>query len=153
MKVEDIRKDITRGVQAAVRETKEEVMNIIAKLMIVFYAEYPPSLYFRTGQLLNTIVDNGVKSRANGSGFEIYFDSGMMGHPNPAYDKYGKSHEAKWSEDRILEFVMEGGDNGAPHGGYGLAGGDPIWFKLIEELSDLDIIIYAALLKAGVPVH
>lgn len=153
MKVEDIRKDILRGVQAAVAETKEDVMNIIAKLMMEFYAEYSPSLYLRTGQLLNTIVDEGIKSRAKGSGFEIYFDSGMMRHPNPAYDRWGASHKTKWSESRILEFVMEGGDNGAPHGGYAPAGGNPIWFKLEKELSDLDIILCAALLKAGVPVH
>lgn len=153
MKIEDIRRDIERGVDIALRDVKGQVMDIIAQLMMEFYREYSPSVYIRTGQLFKAIVDKGVKSRTKGGSFEIYFDSGMMAHPNPAYDKYGNEHTSEWSEDKILKYIMTGGKNGAPHGGYAPAGGKPVWFKLERELSDLDIILYASLIQAGVPVH
>lgn len=151
MKIDAIKKELSKGVRTAVKEVKEEVLVIIKKSMDEFYAGHYPHEYIRTMQLINTIVDNGIKVRNIGAGFEIYFDSGAMDHASKVRGKSGRWHKAEWSESKILEVTFE---DPLPHGHYAEADSNvPIWDMLMYDLKDIDIIIYAALIEAGVPVH
>lgn len=157
MRIDEIKKELKSGVKKAAEDTKRQVLELARASINEFYTDYNPSIYNRTNQLINTIVDNGIKVRNIGAGFEIYFDSGMMGHPNPAYGKDHRWHKAEWSEEDILDNSFSGG---APHGGYPYATvNEPIWGKIEQGvgsqvgLNDLDIVIYLALQKAGIPVH
>lgn len=151
MKIDAIKKELSKGVKTAVKEVKEEVLAIIKGSIDDFYAGHDPHEYIRTMQLINTIVDNGIKTRNIGAGFEIYFDSGMMAHASKVRGKSGRWHKAEWSESKILEVTFE---DPLPHGHYtGADSNEPIWDILMYDLRDINIIIYAALIEAGVPVH
>ena len=79
---------ISDRIPLAVEEAKEYVLNIIEQSMLEFYNEYPQIEYKRTGELLKSMVDNGITGGIGGCGFEIYFDSSKMSHPRPyALDK------------------------------------------------------------------
>lgn len=147
----EIERYISDRIPLAVEKAKEYVLNIIEQSMLEFYNEYPQIEYKRTGELLKSMVDNGITGGIGGCGFEIYFDSSKMSHPRPY--AIGQSG-TRWPVEKDEEWILNNSFTGeAPHGDYEPAGGRPIWPEIVKGLGDTYIILYSALNEAGIPVR
>ena len=149
--MDELKNYILSHSRVAIEQAHEIIYGKIAEFLFKFYDEYEPSLYQRTLELLNSCVKDEVKSTGNGWVAEVYFDASKMNHSIKTLQGIGSWANKGWSEEQILETVLEGD---YPHGGYELAKGKPIWEPILNML-DAEAIdtLKQELIDAGIPVR
>ncbi len=125
----------------ALLKAQDKVYSIIKKFVYQFYSEYDPTMYERTYQFLQSLVQSRIVSDGKGYKVEIYFDLGYI---------------YKTGSNPSGEQVMEAADWGR-HGAMGLAVADfkgkSVWHGSLAELDAKAINILVDMLRAeGVPI-
>lgn len=127
---------------SALRQTVEQVYQIIDKFVKEFYAEYSPEMYERTYQLYRSLVKTDIQPISNGWRAEVYFD----------YSSLVYTSGAKPSGLQVMETAAHGG-----HGAEGLHiehGGTAIWDEPMAILQTQAIeILKRMLISNGIPVR
>lgn len=126
---------IMKKCAAAVSNAEKEVHKKFDGSIKEFYSEYRPEEYIRTGALSRSLKTTGVKRSGNQHSkkisAEIYFDMPNYQHGFVPIQSggYGYSY---WSDEKIFNVVMTGGNGRLPHGGY--QSGTAIWTNGIRRL-------------------
>lgn len=155
---DELKKYILSHSKVAIELAQNKVAYIINHFLTEYYNEFPPLVYIRTYQLLNSLVKTDIKSTGNGWVADVYFDLSALDYSKrvvPPQFSWGDDdntyHRDPWDDANtkwVLDTAMTGG---LPHGG--AYGGTAIWVESMKELSKDKIeILKKALLDAGIPV-
>lgn len=165
--IEEIKQDIIRKSESAIRVMQEKVYSIIDRFVKEYYAEYTPGdahkqlekynaslgkftfassyTYERTYQLYQSLVKSRVTRSGNGFKAEVYFDADRLDY----YFKLVNGeqvHNKGWSEEKTLESAAHG-----YHGGQ--IAGTAIWDEPIAILDQqANEMLKKELIKAGIPL-
>ena len=165
--IEEIKKDVIRKSEPAIRVMQEKVYQIIDRFVKQYYAEYTPGdshkelekynaslgkftyastyTYERTYQLYQSLVKSRVVSSGSGFKAEVYFDVGKLDY----YFKLVNGvqvHNKGWSEEKTLESAAHG-----HHGGQ--IAGTAIWDEPVVILNQqANEMLKRELIKAGIPL-
>lgn len=128
--------------QNALIKTQEKVYKIIDLHIQRFYADYDPSMYDRTYQLMHSLVKSNIIPTGNGYEAEVYFDLSSIGYET------GRQP----SGEQVMGAAAFGG-----HGASGLkvvyGNGADIWNTPLEILDAEAInILVQELIAAGIPI-
>ena len=126
---------------SALRQTVEQVYQIIDRFVKEFYAEYSPEMYERTYQLYRSLVKTDIQPTGNGWKAEVYFD----------YSSLVYTSGSRPSGLQVMNAAAHGG-----HGAEGLhieSGGIAIWDEPMIILQTQAIETLKRMLIAnGIPV-
>lgn len=126
----------------ALLKAQDKVYGIIKRFVYQFYNEYDPTVYERTRQLLESLVQSRIVSDGKGYKAEIYFDLNSLNYTTGSQPSG--------------EQVMQAAEWGR-HGAMGLAVADfkgtSIWHEPLEILDAQAINILVDMLRAeGIPI-
>ena len=144
---DELKNYILSKCEEAIQNAQLEVHAIIDRFLMQYYAEYDPSLYERTYQLLHSLVKSDVKSTGNGYEAEIYFDVSMLDYSVKTLKGIGTWSNKNWSEQTTLEAAAHGS-----HGGW--TSGTAIWDDPMKIIDAKAIqILKKHLIAAGIPLR
>ena len=161
--IAEIKDYIISHSKPAVEAATNKVYAVLHQFMEKYYAEYSPSVYEATYQMLASLVKTDVKSTGNGWSAEVYFDAGALdysfkimtkhmvdgGYINPyngAFSPSGVFENPYGSGEKSLEAAMHGS-----HGGK--ASGTAVWDESMMIFNAELINLLKQYLKAnGIPV-
>lgn len=148
MRIEEIERKLEQGSIRAISQVRNQVYEIIKKVLDEYYAGYEPSVTYRTHQIASALASSNVRPYSIGADADVYFDMGMLNHPSEYIGKDGFPVKKHWSEGQIMDAVMTGANmwwNGSDV---------RVWTDSIAILDGkVKNIIKEELIKAGIPVH
>lgn len=175
--IEDVKKDIINKSKKAVVNADKYFNKKMQEGINNYYAEYSPKMYIRTGELRNSLVDDGVSSTGSGWKTGAKFDSDKMHYETHrvavqrgGIDSYrgGPYINMKYADaSKTLESAMEGYHGGKPlnlsnslygplapgNGSMSLGGGALSWNKF---RADFHSYVYSDFIsdlkKSGIPI-
>lgn len=131
--------------QAAVAQAEEEVHRTIDDCLNLYYNEFTPEEYIRTGKLLHSLVKSGVKKDGNGYMAEVYFDESKLVYQTGVVPTQHGTGWATWGADEVLDTSMNGS-----HGGY--IDGTAIWGNSMAVLGNIYLLLKEKLIAQGIPI-
>lgn len=151
MTFEEIVKDIKKKMEKATITVNDEVQDIFFTNIDKFYGEYTPVSSKRYNQFTygKAFEPSNVIDVGNGYQGTTEFNKGR--HPKSYPGKNGYMVVRKWSEEQILENVMEGD---FPHGGYeGADDNTAIWTESMNQIDpNAERRLVEELKKNGLPI-
>lgn len=148
---------IKRGLRKTVEDGRNKAYDVIHASLLEFYGEYEPRFFKRTEQVLNSLVKGDVVPTDNGYEARVYFDIGLLDHPEYfEFDRYSKKKgqvkhykiERKWSEEQILNSVMLKGHH------VDGAKSTAVWVESMRILNaDFMAFLKKELISNGIPVR
>ena len=145
--IDALKNHILSRCEEAIKNAQLEIHAIIDRFLMQYYAEFDPSLYERTYQLLHSLVKSDVKSTGNGYEAEVYFDVSMLDYSVKTLKGIGTWANKNWSEEKTLSAAAHGS-----HGGW--VSGTAIWDDPMKIIDATAIeILKKHLIAAGIPLR
>lgn len=151
----ELKRFILKKSRLALLKAQDEVYKIIKQFIYKYYADYDPSFYDRTYQLLSSLVESRIVSDGKGYRAEVYFALDKL-----SYSQYAWQGGHPPSGEEVFEAAKSG-----LHGAIGDAGGGwqylyingnsgvNIWSDPIQELDAKAIdILKKMLISEGIPI-
>lgn len=141
-------------IKESVRQTQDQVYNLIHKYLLQYYHEFTPEYYYRTQQLLNSLVRSEITETPNGYRAEVYFDLTAMNYTMKKikvrkYTSKGYIRNNDWDGKREMELAGKGYHSKRP-----VIRGTAVWDTPKAELDSKLIQMLIANLKAnGIPIR
>lgn len=127
-----LRAGFAKKFDAAISKVADVVRKKFEENLNLFYSEYSPTEYIRTGALEGSLYSTDVSRYGNQ---HVTGARAEVGFKVPSYQhgwvrlQSGEYDWSSWSDEEILDVVMTGA---LPHGD--AAGGTAIWTKTIRDL-------------------
>lgn len=146
----ELERFILKKCRLALIKSQEEIYRIIKDFLRQFYMDYDPTIYERTGQLLQSLVQSRIVSDGKGYKAEVYFDLDSLSYEggNPSGEQV-MAAASQGYHGAIGKMPYKDGEFLYMHGQTGVS----VWDDPIKILDAKAIeILKNMLIAEGIPI-